>query len=180
MAVTLTSNGFTSDSTTLTFNINNTSVVENHTIAGGTINPNARVQKKCATPSWAGYVGGGTATGEVWSTYSVAGSNRHNSTNSGFNASTGRFTAPVEGVYVLNMYGITATSQDGDIRYAIRRNGSANASHCISSTGGGNYSPTCVSVTWYMLVGDYADCSVYEGGVAHGGDWNGFSGYYVG
>lgn len=180
MSVTLGPNGFTSDTNTLQTKINNTDVVENHTLAGGSTNPNVKMSIKKATPSWSGYVGGGTGNGEVWSNYTVTGAQRHNSANSGFDASTGRFTAPIAGTYIFNMFGITATSGDTDIRYAIRRNGNTNSSHCISSSGGGNYSPTCVSVTWYMAVGDYADCSVYEGGSAHGGDWNGFSGLYVG
>ena len=76
------------------------------------------------------------------------------------------------------MSGITS-SGSSDTRFAIKLNGSNSASHCISDRQTGNYSPTVVSVTWYLNQGDYAECSVYQDGNAHGGSWNHFSGVQI-
>lgn len=171
MSITLGPNGFSSDTTSLNIKTSNTTTVESVQVgATSTKTPNKRFR-----PSWGGYPNTGHGTGEVWSNYTVY----HNTTNSGWNSGTGRFTAPVDGVYVLNMNGITSGG-DTDIRYAIMKNGNANSSHCISSRNGGSHAPTNVTVTWYLSAGDYAECTVYSNGAAHGGNWNYFSGYYVG
>ena len=170
MAITLGPDGFTSDTADLNININNSTTVEQYT---SRVKSNKRYR-----PAFGGYPNGGHGTGSVWNTYSTS----FNSTNSGFNASTGRFTAPLEGTYVFNMAGISHTpgTTSTDIRYSMMRNGNQNSAHCITSNNGGNYSPVNNSVTWYLGVGDYVECYVYSGGQAHGGDWNHFSGYYVG
>ena len=179
MSITLGPNGFTTDTQNLTVKVDNTTVVENHTLAGGSTNSSLAMPIKRATPSWGGFPTGGHDQGQTWNNFSVSGSYRHNSTNSGFDSTTGRFTAPIAGTYVLNMTGITHNATN-NCRYSLRHNGNRNAAHCISSRDGGNYSTTGVSVTWYLNVGDYVECEVYQDGRAHGGDWNGFTGYYVG
>ena len=178
MAITLGPNGFESNSTNLKLAISNTTVVEDHRIAGGSTNPNQRIPVKKFKPSWGGHPNQGHGTDSVWTNYNMS----FNSTNSGFDITTGRFTAPVAGTYTINMGGITHTpgTTSTDIRYAIRFNGSNNACHNISSNSGGSYSPTCATVSWYMNVGDYCEPVVYQGGQAHGGSWNNYSGYYVG
>jgi hypothetical protein len=175
MAITLGPNGFESDSTDLSLAINNTTIVEDHRLAGGSTNPNQRIPVKKFKPSWGGYPNQGHATDTVWSNYSMA----HNSTNSGFDSATGRFTAPIAGTYTINMGGITSGASS-NIRYAIRFNGANNACHNICSSSGGNYAPTVANVSWYMNIGDYCECVVFSGASAHGGSWNNFSGYYVG
>jgi len=179
MSITLGPNGFTTDTQNLTVKVDNTTVVENHTLAGGTTNATQALPLKRSTPAWGGYPTNGHGTGQVWGGYSVSGGYRFNSTNSGFDASSGRFTAPVAGTYVLNMTGIT-NGANNNCRYALRYNGNNNACHCITSRDGGSHSTTGVSVTWYLNVGDYVECTVYQDGSAHGGNWNGFTGYYVG
>lgn len=126
-------------------------------------------------PSFGGYPNSGLGTGSTWSNYSTF----HNTTNSGFNASTGVFTAPKAGQYVFSMWGISHQGNT-DCRYALMKNGNNNSTHSITSPNGGNYSPVNITVTWNMALGDTASCTVYSGGMAHGGDWNGFSGHYVG
>ena len=178
MSITLGPNGFESSTTDLKVKISSTTVVEDHRLAGGTVNSTQPMPVKSYKPSWGGYPNQGHATDTIWSNYSMA----HNSQNSGFDSTTGRFTAPVAGTYVLNMGGITHTpgTTNTDIRYSLMRNGNQNSAHCISSNNGGNYSPTCVSVAWYLGVGDYVECKVYANGQAHGGNWNNFSGHYAG
>ena len=61
MSITLGPNGFTSDTNTLKTTLNSTDVVENHTLAGGSTNPNVQMSIKKATPSWSGYIGAGQA-----------------------------------------------------------------------------------------------------------------------
>ena len=179
MAITLGPNGFSSDSNTIKTQVSNTTVVENHTVAGGSTNANQRLPMKKHTPAWGGYPNGGHAQGQVWNNYTTSGNYTFNSPSSGFNAGTGRFTAPVEGTYVLSMGGISHQATN-NCRYALRKNGNNNAAHCITSRDGGNYSTVCVSVTWYLALGDYVECIVYDQGRAHGGDWNYFHGYLAG
>jgi len=179
MSITLGPNGFTTDTQNLTVKVGNTTVVENHTLAGGSTNPNQALPIKRATPAWGGYPTTGHGTAQIWQNYSVSGFGRFNSTNSGFDATTGRFTAPVAGTYVLNMNGIN-NGANNNTRYSMRYNGSVEYAKCITSRDGGSHSTTGVSSVWYLNVGDYVECDVFSGGSAHGGSWNGFSGYYVG
>jgi hypothetical protein len=168
MAISITANGIINTATTWSIRQNTSTEVQKVNASGLVLKNNK--------PTWRAYPTSGTGTGAVWASY-VA---QHNSTGSGFNASTGRFTAPAAGVYVLSMWGITASAGNTDIRHSMMKNGNTNASHCISSSNGGSYSPTNVTNVWYLAAGDYVECTVYQGGVAHSGDWNGFSGYYVG
>jgi hypothetical protein len=165
MAITITSGSITS---TGGLTVNNSAGTVNQIDTVGRVLKNLR-------PSFRGYPNAGTGTGQTWSNYSM----QLNTTNSGFNASTGIFTAPKAGVYVFSMWGISHQGNT-DCRYSLMKNGNTNSSHCITSPNGGNYSPVNVTVAWYMNVGDNAGCTVYSGGVAHNGDWNGFSGHYVG
>lgn len=102
-----------------------------------------------------------------------------NTTNSGMNMTTGRFTAPIAGTYVFDMVGIT-DGNSGDTRYALMKNGSASAAHCITQNSTGNHGPTNVTVVWRLAVGDYVEPTVYSGASSHGAGWGYFSGYFVG
>ena len=177
MAITLRGDGFQYD-TELNLKVDNTDVVEKHGLAGGSTNADQYCGGHVVRSFFAGYPNSNHGTGSVWQTYTTSEVASGNSTNSGFNASTGRFTAPKTGCYILTMSGITS-SGSSDTRFAIKLNGSNSASHCISDRQTGNYSPTVVSVTWYMSTGDYAECNVYESGNAHGGNWNHFAGVQI-
>lgn len=148
--------------------------LQNNGLSSVTMDTTGRVLKNYK-PSFRGYPQGGTGTGSTWSNFAGG----HNTTSSGFNASTGVFTAPKAGVYVFSMWGISHQGNT-DCRYALMKNGDTSAAHGITSPNGGNYSPVNLTIQWYMAVGDTASCTVYSGGVAHSGDWNGFSGHYVG
>ena len=73
MAITLGPDGFSSDSNTIKTQVSNTTVVENHTVAGGSTNATQRLPMK-HTPAWGGYPTGGHAQGQVWNAYSTSGS----------------------------------------------------------------------------------------------------------
>ncbi len=179
MAITLRGDGFQyTSSGGINLKVNNTDLVENHQLAGGSTNQDQYLGGHVVRSYFAGYPNSGHGEGSVWATYTTTQTGCGNSTNSGFNASTGRFTAPKTGCYILSTAGITAGG-DSDTRFAIMLNGTTAASHSISDRQTGNYSPTAVSVQWYMQAGDYAEATVYQDGSAHGGDWNHFSGVQI-
>ena len=178
MAITLRGDGFQYDSE-INLKVDNTDVVETHGLAGGSTNADQYCGGHVVRSFFSGYPNGNHGTGSVWNNYTTSGATASaNSTNSGFNASTGRFTAPKTGCYILSMSGITS-SGDSDTRFAIMLNGNTNASHCISDRQTGNYSPTTIAVQWYLNAGDYAECTVYQDGNAHGGSWNHFAGVQI-
>ena len=179
MAITLRGDGWQYDSAGgLNLKVSNTTLVENHQLAGGSTNSDQYVGGHVVRSYFSGYLNSTHGQGEVWGSYTTSGTASGNSTNSGFNASNGRFTAPKTGCYIFAMSGITS-SGNSNTRFAIRFNGNNNASHSISDRGGGSYGPTVVNVQWYMGVGDYADCTVYQDGNAHGGNWNTFCGVQI-
>lgn len=177
MAITLRGDGFQYD-TELNLKVDNTDVVEKHGLAGGSTNSDQYLGGHTVRSYFAGHPNSGHSTGSVWNTYTTSEVASGNSTNSGFNASTGRFTAPKTGCYIFTMSGITS-SGSSDTRFAIMLNGGTSASHTISDNWSSNYSPTVVSVTWYLNAGDYTECTVYSSGNAHGGSWNHFEGVQI-
>lgn len=177
MAITLRGDGFQYD-TELNLKVDSTDVVETHGLAGGSTNADQYLGGHVVRSFFAGYPNGNHGEGNVWNSYTTTEAGCGNSTNSGFDASTGRFTAPKTGCYILTMSGIHHNG-NSDTRFAIRLNGNTNASHCISDRTTGSYAPTVVSVTWYLNAGDYADCMVYQQGQAHGGSWNHFAGVQI-
>tara|TARA_B100001996_G_C18661249_1_gene593194 strand:+ start:605 stop:1141 length:537 start_codon:yes stop_codon:yes gene_type:complete len=177
MAITLRGDGFQYDSE-LNLKVDNTDTVETHGLAGGSTNSDQYCGGHVVRSFFSGYPNGGHGEGSVWNNYTMSEVGSGNSTNSGFNASTGRFTAPKTGCYILTMSGITHNGSS-DTRFAINLNGNNNASHTISDRQTGSYSPTVISTTWYLNQGDYAECMVYGSGQAHGGSWNHFAGVQI-
>ena len=177
MAITLRGDGFQYD-TELNLKVDNTDVVEKHGLAGGSANSDQYCGGHVVRSFFSGYPNNNHSTGQIWGDYTTSGTASGNSTNSGFNASTGRFTAPAAGCYIFSMSGITS-SGSSDTRFAIKLNGANNASHTISDRQTGSYAPTVVSVTWYLNAGDYTECTVFESGNAHGGNWNMFAGVQI-
>lgn len=177
MAITLRGDGFQYDSE-INLKVDNTDVVETHGLAGGSTNSDQYLGGHVVRSYFSGYPNSNHGTGSVWQTYTTTEVGSGNSTNSGFNAATGRFTAPKTGCYIFTMSGITS-SGSSDTRFAIKLNGNNNASHCISDKQTGNYSPTVISATWYLNAGDYTECTVYSSGNAHGGSWNHFAGVQI-
>ena len=178
MAITLRADGFQYD-TEINLKVDSTDIVEKHGLAGGSTNSDQYLGGHVVRSFFAGYPNSTTGNGEVWSNFNTSAEpGSGNSTNSGFNASTGRFTAPQTGCYILTIAGITSGGAS-DTRFAIRLNGSNQASHSISDVGNGSYSPTVINCNWYMMAGDYADATVYSGGGAHGGSWNHFAGVQI-
>lgn len=179
MAITLRGDGWQYDSAGgLNLKVDNTDIVENHQLAGGSTNADQYVGGHVVRSFFAGYPNGGHSTGQIWDNYTTGGTGGGNSTNSGFNASTGRFTAPKTGCYIFAMSGITHNGSS-NTRFAITFNGSNNASHSIADNGNGSFGPTVINTQWYMNAGDYAECTVYQDGEAHGGSWNTFSGVQI-
>lgn len=99
---------------------------------------------------------------------------------SGFNTSTGQFTAPIAGVYHFNMICMT-TSSSGDSRFALYKNGAEFGPKTIVVSTQGNHHNNCsFATTCYLAQGDYVRPIMYSGSNTHNDTWNTFSGYYVG
>jgi hypothetical protein len=88
-----------------------------------------------------------------------------------FNASTGRFTAPVDGYYDVSLHVADTTSTTTNIR--IRKNGASNSgplAEAYNQTGGGSINVMVRSFI-YCAVGDYIDFEASRintlGGVQH-------------
>jgi hypothetical protein len=169
MSITLTGNTITNTGTALTEKVG-TSVTSKTIDSSGYV----LLRNKPAFMTSPQRSNGASPNG-VW----AGNSSVYNTTNSGMNMTTGRFTAPIAGTYVFDMVGI---SEGGalDIRYALMKNGNTNTAHCITQSTTGNHGPTNVSVVWRLAVGDYVEPIVYSGAGTHGAGWGYFSGYFVG
>ena len=120
-----------------------------------------------------------TTGGSEWSAYNSPLVNTHQ-VGTGFNTSTGQFTAPIAGVYHFNMICMTQ-SNAGDSRFALYKNGAQFGPKTIIVSTQGNHHNNCsFATTCYLAQGDYVRPIMYSGSAAYNGDWNCFSGYYVG
>ena len=99
--------------------------------------------------------------------------------NTWIDNATGRFTAPVTGVYQFTTYGI-AHGSNNDGRFSYYINGSQ-AVRSIAQTQGGNHGGfRGIQVALRLGAGDYVTYAQYSGTGAHTGSWSGFSGTLIG
>lgn len=122
-----------------------------------------------STSYWT-YTGGG-ASGKRGGSFASQGS--------WIDDSTGRFTAPVAGIYQFGSHGI-AHGSNNDGRFAIYVNDSV-AAYSIAQTQGGNHAGfRGIPIALKLEAGDYVNYAQYSGTGAHTGNWSGFSGTLIG
>lgn len=97
----------------------------------------------------------------------------HN-TGSHYSTSTGRFTAPIAGRYLM-MSGVLSRSGTG-MNLNMRKNGSNIAVAEDSRSGG--YGEANITIIANLAAGDYID--IYPNNAAYGGQYDWFSGYLIG
>jgi hypothetical protein len=102
---------------------------------------------------------------------------------SNYNATNGRFTAPVAGFYYFHAHGLWNNASSGDVRMSLYRNGAGfDGMRFIT------YKVANVWHTWfidgvvYMNAGDYATTRIDQasGGMHSDAGYNQFSGYLLG
>lgn len=100
-----------------------------------------------------------------------------------FNTSTGRFTAPIAGMYSFMMFGVEAATNNS-AWYRIRKNGTdlpypTNGYSTSQTTG---YAGSAIYSVMSLQPGDYVSVFVIGGGLYSdaGVQLNGFSGYLAG
>jgi|SaaInlV_120m_DNA_3_1039746.scaffolds.fasta_scaffold62934_1 hypothetical protein len=153
------------------FNFSTTDgVVALHDTLGNVVNsqrPWFKYQARTTTVGvWSNYVG----------TYGVGNGQNGNC----FDASAGRFTAPIAGIYQFNATHITR-SNSSDTRVALYKNGSYQYTRSIVvSTVAPHHNNANQGHTLYLAAGDYAEMANHSGSGTHEDNWNHFSGFYVG
>lgn len=161
---------------------NNPFIVYQPTSAGGqndalVITADGYITKNKHPAFHANFTSSVTASmGEITNNYTA----RYNNGNH-FNATTGRFTAPVSGTYVFHFFGMTASSGTLDVEMRVNGAGSNNCVPYQNSTGGthvhasGNYVVRLNSGDYLSLWNN--NTALYSIG---SGRHNGFSGYLIG
>jgi len=99
-----------------------------------------------------------------------------------FNASTGRFTAPVSGYYALHLNAMSY-STTGDAQWRWNKNGSTYVGS--NNTTSGTPRQTTVSCVMYLAANDYAEPIAYSsttssGIMCYGGNYSHVSGHLIG
>ena len=99
-----------------------------------------------------------------------------------FNASTGRFTAPVSGYYALHLNAMSYNTT-GDTQWRWLKNGSLFVGS--NNTTSGSPRQTTVSCVMYLSANDYAEPAAYSnattsGITCYGGNYSHVSGYLIG
>ena len=118
---------------------------------------------------------GTTSNGNVITTWSTPVVNEGN----GFSTSTGRFTAPVTGIYVLS-FTILADNDTTETNIFLRRNG-GNYLKVRDSTQNSRHQSISGMAVMSLSVNDYADLKVVGNDLAgHTDEWQHFTGYLVG
>lgn len=149
-------------------------VVANHKETG-IEKPNGRIWFKYSADT---AQSGGGANG-VWTGYQSRLTNNGNVGNC-FNTTTGRFTAPRAGLYQFQIAHITQNN-NSDTRVAMYLNGSYHYRRSIVVHTTAPHHNNCnQGHVFYLGEGDYVEAANHSGGGTHNGDWNFFSGVYVG
>lgn len=119
----------------------------------------------------------------VWSNYASGGgpsgvyvfSNVDNNVGNGYSTSTGRFTAPVAGRYLM-MTGILSRGGGAAINIQIRKNGTSVAVAEDSRSGG--FGEANITIVLNLAAGDYVDVNASQ--TTYGGQYDWFSGWLLG
>jgi len=132
---------------------------------------------------WFKYHAGTTETSSTTSTHARDyGASHSGSGQNGdcFNTTNGRFTAPRAGIYLFTIDSITHNSSS-DSRHALYVNATYHSRRTInSSNGGGTHNNRPATYICNLAEGDWVAQADHEGSRSHNGDWNHFSGTYIG
>ena len=116
-----------------------------------------------------------TSSGSVITSWSTPVVNE----GSGFSTSTGRFTAPVAGIYVLS-FTILADADAIQTNIYLRKNGS-NYLKAREDTRNSRYQTISGTAVMSMAANDYADLQVVGNDLGgHGDEWHNFTGFLLG
>ena len=128
-------------------------------------------------PSFRAYL---TASASVSSV--VLWSGTFHNTGSNFSLSTGRFTAPVAGLYQFSYYYLSQNAQS-QVNAMLRINAAGNVGIRTRSSSATGHKTTSASMSVYLSSGDYVDIFNDAGAAVYGDGsytWSGFSGYLIG
>ncbi len=116
-----------------------------------------------------------TSAGNVITSWSTPVVNEGN----GFSTSTGRFTAPVAGIYVFS-FTILADADTSQTNIRLRKNGSVYV-QAREDTQNSRYQTISGTAVMSMAVNDYADLVVVTNDLGgHGDEWQHFTGFLLG